>query len=236
MGIAGVPVRNAWTPRVGEFYSAARSYAFGIVVKDVWHGLMSPSADDILPGTLVGWTFNPGRICANVASEANGAPRLRVNCSTAHLLIDGDLVMLVNMNSALHDKPTRVTRISETDFFCDDIPYAAGAGASSGLVKVPAHLRAGEGSDGIYEAQFRICATASASAKLFQFVISVETTEAINTLSSIEIAGATAAPIANGPITVTAGDRVWAKVANKTNKTDITVLDCNFRLHKIANV
>lgn len=195
---------------------------------------MSPAVGDILPGALVGFTFNPGRLCANVASEANGQPLLRVNCSAAHGLIDDDLVMLGSMNSALHDMPTRITRISATDFMCSDVLYAGAAGASAGKVKVPAYLRAGDYADGIYDPLFRICSTASASAKLFQFVISVEVTESINTLSSIEIAGATAVPIANGPITVKSGERVWAKVANKTNATDITVLDCNFRLHRIG--
>jgi len=222
------------SPRIGEFYSTDKSYSFGISVANVWHGMTSPAVGDVLPGSLLGWTFDPGRLCANVASEADGSPLLRVNCATAHGLTDDDLVILGSMNSTMHDIPTRVTRINATDLLCNDVPYASSAGASSGTVKVPAHLRAGPYSDGIYDQIFRISATASPSAKLFKFIISVETAEAPNTLSTLEIAGATAVPIANGPIVVKAGDRVWPKVMNTTNATDITVLDCNFRLHRIG--
>lgn len=222
------------SPRVGEFYSYDRAYNLGIVVANVWHAMISPASGDIVPGHLLDVTFEPGRICATVASEADDGGQLRVCCATSHGLAENDLVMLEGMNVTAHDAPSRISVVNGTEFICDDVSYSSGAGPSSGMVKMPAYLQAGQYADGLYAALFKINATGTSAAKLAEFIIAVEATPAANTLCRRSTTGTTGELNCHGVLSLVAGDRVWVMAANRTNANDIVVHNCNLSLHRIG--
>lgn len=228
MGFAGV--HTCCRSRYGEFFSRARAYQFGVLVSGPWHALFSPSVGDIVTGSLRGWTFDPGKIAASVSTEENSGGRLLIHCSAAHGLVDRDLVALHRMNVTAHNKPTRVTRIDDVSFSCDDVPYSSGAGASTGRVVVPAHLTAEITGRGTYMAIFRINATAPSNAKMYKFAVFVEVTQALNTEQSRSTTGTLGELICNGLIQVVPGDRVWVAGANETNTEDIVVRNCNLSI------
>jgi len=219
--------------RTGEFYSYNTSYQWGIVTKDQWHPLHSATPGNIVPGELLGFTFDGGRVAATASLESKYGSRLRVDCLSAHGLVDTDLVVLVGMSSTANSLPTHVTQISGTAFSCDDIPYTAG-GASTGKVIVPASLRADSGSLGLYSAHCRLNAKAEASAKVWSFILFSDTVEVQGTLDSRETTATIGEIHCNGHVRMVAGQRLWLGGRNETNTTDITVYNLNLEVHKVG--
>ena len=216
----------------GEFYANSRSFPFGILVANTWHALAAVTGGDIVAGKLSGVGFFTGAVCAAAASEADGGPGLIVRCATAHGLADGDLVLLSRMNNVAHDAPTRVTTIDTRDLLCHDVQYVAGAGASTGCVRKPAHLQVEAA--GKYAAMFRVNATAESSAKLFEFMIAVEAAGAENTRCTRSTTATTGELICHGILDLQAGDRVWVMARNATNETDIIVSNCNLSIVQVG--
>ena len=79
--------------RFAGFYAYNKAIAFNIVTADVYHAFGLRTASDFTAGLLRGWTFDAGRVVdSNITSEANTGGKLRIVCSAAHGLVNGDVV------------------------------------------------------------------------------------------------------------------------------------------------
>lgn len=222
----------------GGFFAYDKAIPFNIVVANVYHAFHLVTAADLTQGLLEKFTFYAGRsVDANIASEANTGGKLRVVCSGVHGLTANDLVVLVNMNNAAHNKPTRITvdgTNPTTEFICADINYVAGAGASAGLVDMPAYLKAGSGAAGNYFAMFTIDGTASNAGKDFKWELNTEITANDNVVSQRTTTNTLNSLSSSGLITLVEGDRVWISGKNLTDATDYTIKHMNLNLHKLT--
>lgn len=225
-------------PKYGGMFAYDKSIALNIVTANVYHAFGLRSASDIAAGLLKGFTFNAGRIVdANITSEADTGGKLRIVCSAAHGLVNGDIVTLGNMNNAGHNGVTVVlvdTTNPTTEFIANTITYVAGAGASAGVVYAPAYLEASAGSEGNYHANFIICGTASNTNKNIKWELNVGIAPADNIVTERLTTNTLATIEAAGNISVVAGNRIWVSGKNKDDTTDYTVKHFNLNLHKIS--
>lgn len=241
----GAALRESGTDRLpagvspyGGFYAYDKAIAFNILTAGVYHafGLRTPL--DIVAGQLNGFTFDAGRIVdANITSEADTGGKLRIVCSAAHGLANGDIVTLANMNNAGHNGVTVVLLDATnptTEFIANSITYVAGAGASSGAVYAPAYLQVGAASAGIYFASFTLDGTAANANKAWKWELNVGITPCDNIVSERNSTNSLASMTATGHVVLAAGDRVWISGKNSTDTTDYTVKNANLNLHRIS--
>ena len=218
-------------------YAYDKAIPFNITVKDTYHALALVTASDIVTGLLSGWTFNAGRIVdANITSEADTGGKLRIVCSAAHGLSNGDLVVIGKANNAGHNKPTVISvdgTNPTTEFICDSITYVAGAGASAATVTAPAYLKAGTGAAGVYNASFTLDGTASSSNKDWKWELNTNLLPNDNIVSQRLSTNTLASMTSSGNIAVADGDKIWLSGKNITDTSDYTVKNMNINLHRI---
>lgn len=219
----------------GSFFAYEKAIAFNIIKANTYHPICTISTDDlVVSDSMNGFSFTPGRIVdANITSEANATGLLEITCSAAHGLNTGDIVVLVNMNNAGHDKTTIITKVDNTKFTCDDIPYIAGAGNSAGVVTQPAYLESAQDTDGVFFVSFNINGTAAASNKVWKFELNNGILPVDSVVSERLSTNTIASLTASGIITVKPYERIWISGKNVTDTTDYTVKHMNLSLHKI---
>jgi hypothetical protein len=221
----------------GGFYAYNKSIAFSIVTADVYHGLGLRTAGDLTAGELNGFTFGAGRIVdADISSEADTGGKLRVVCSRAHGLVNGDVVTLHGMNNAGHNKASVVLLDGTnptTEFIADSVTYVAGAGASTGSVYEPAYLKCSPGAGGRYAASFSIDGTAALINKNWKWELNKGVTALDNIVTERNSTNTLAAQSASGHVVLADGDRLWLSGKNLTDATDYTVKNLNVNLHRL---
>jgi len=218
----------------GSFYAYNKTIPFNIVKANTYHALCLVTAGDFTEGYTNIVAFNEGRIVdANITSEADSSGKLLITCSAAHALSTGDLVVLVNMNNAGHDKPTIITRVDATSFTCDDINYVANAGNSAGIVTVPAYLQPVTNAGGIYFVSLNIDGTAAAANKAWKWEVN-KNINAVDAIVSERLSTNTLASLStSGIIELAENDKLWISAKNITDTTDYVIKNMNFNIHKI---
>jgi hypothetical protein len=174
---------------------------------------------------------------ANITSEANTGGKLRIVCSAAHGLVDGDIVTVHGMNNAGHNGVSVVLLDATnptTEFIANSISYVAGAGASAGSVYAPAYLECGASSGGTYFAGFCLDGTAANINKNWKWELNVGLTEKDNVCTERNSTATLAAQSTFGPIVVAAGERVWISGKNVTDTTDYITKNMSLSLHRLG--
>lgn len=218
----------------GSFYAYDKAIPFNIVKANTYHPLCTVTADDFIAGYGNQFAFVEGRIVdSNILAEADNGGYLLITCSAAHGLSNNDLVVLMNMNNAGHDKPTRISVVDSTSFICDDIVYVAGAGTSSGVVTQPAYLEAGISETGIFLASFNINGAAAAANKTWKWELNINVSPVDSIVSERYSTNTIAALTASGLISIEPNDRIWISGKNITDTSDYTIKHMNLNIHKI---
>jgi hypothetical protein len=190
----------------GGFYCYDKAILFSIVTANVYHAFGQRTAADFISTNLSNFTFHEGGIVdADITSEANTGGKLRIVCSAAHGLVNGDTVTLHGMNNADHNGVTVVLLDGTnptTEFIANTISYVAGAGASSGSVYEPAYLQAGTAAAGVYIATLVIDGTAAQINKTWKWELNVNQTAQDNVVTERNSTNSLASMSTSGFITL----------------------------------
>lgn len=226
---------NNDTKCYGGFYAYNKTIAFNIVTPDVYHAFGLRTASDLTSTHLSGWTFDAGRIVdANIIAEANPSGNiLGVETSASHGLVNDDIVTLHGMNNAAHNGATKITKVDDTHFTCQNIAYVAGAGESTGSVYAPAYLQAGASAAGTYIATCNIDGTAAQLNKNWKWELNVGIVAQDNVVTERNSTTTLASMSCGGIVVIAVGDRVWLSGKNVSDTSDYTVKNMNIYMHRM---
>lgn len=221
----------------GGFYAYNKSIVFSIVTADVYHAFGLRTASDLTATHLSNFTFDAGRIVdANITSEANTGGKLRIVCSGAHGLVNGDIVTLHGMNHATHNAASVVLLDGTnptTEFIANTISYNSGAGNSNGSVYAPAYLQAGAAAAGTYNALVLIDGTAAQLNKNWKWELNIGVIPQDNIVTERNSTTTLASMATGGLLTLAVGDRVWLSGKNTSDTSDYTVKNMNVYLNRV---
>lgn len=184
-------------------------------------------------GSLNGFTFDAGRIVEDDIDQETDQTQLGITTNANHNLETGDIVSLTGMNNAAHNGITAITDTGDKTFTCDDIAYAANAGASTGVVVEGSHLIAGANAAGVYKVTWHLSTTA-AGADTYLVTIYIGTTAHAMCRSQRKIPNNDQGALAGGAIAIIAAtNKIYLAVTNTTGTNDLTNQYGNFTLHRL---
>ena len=225
------------TKAYGGFFAYNKTIPFNITVADTYHALYQVTAANLTQGLLSNFTFNAGRLVdGNIVAATDNAGKVQIECSGNHSLVDGDLVVLGFMNGAtasIYNKPTLITKVNDTTFTCNNIPWTGAAVGTSGTVTKPAYLKAGDDAAGVYNASFVLDGTAAQTNKNWKWELNTNITANDNIVSERNSTNSLASMCSIGNITIAAKDKIWISGKNLSDTSDYTIKNMNLNLHKL---
>ena len=197
-----------------------------ISTADVVHGWIdAASIQDEILGSIEFHSGSTGTITATADNTV-------LRCTdVGHGLSTGDIITLDGMADAAHDGITKITKIDDDTFDCDNINYnGADAGGSW---RHPDHIKILPGGAGRYQAVMTFSMTKEGGAPAM--------TESgvyvgVNLKHKIirQIPGTDTGALAlSGIVNVNVGDEIWIGINNVTNTDDLTIGEASASIHKV---
>jgi len=207
-------------------YEANQTITINTVAE--YHGVVG-----LLEGSANGGaTIYKAGLTGSITSTANNGGVLRCT-DVAHGLDEGDYISLNGMGDAAHNGITRVTKIDDDTFDCDDIAYSSSS--DTGSWQRGASLKIAPGYGGYYTGGFSITARSSVASKNFKFEVYKNTT-AFDEFAWERLFGNTGWGVgASGGVgLLMAGDVIWLAVENTTDTQNCIINHANLHLVKVG--
>lgn len=224
----------------GEFFAYGKSatLVFGIATASaphVLHNITATPSEDIVAGSLSGFTLNVGRnVDADITNIKNGASgKLQIQCSAAHGLITGDIVSITKENRVSGNNIiTTITYVDATNFICDDITYSSGTQTSTAVIDLPAYLLCGASAAGKYLVNVSLSTNATL-AKDITYNLHKNNSIVRNIIMQSTGTGTVETISGSGIIDLISGDKVFLSATNASGVEDVIVNNCNLSLNRI---
>ncbi len=188
-------------------------------------------------GDLAGWTFDAGdagtpKAIMAIVDGADSGVDIAVSTNPAHALTVGDIISQTNLANAAYVGTFVVKAVISANIYEVAAVFTA---TGTGTVDHAATLICDVGSEGQYEVNWNISATAASNNDIFVFAIHVEAAHKSNT--NIERKFGIAADIGSisggALINVGAGEHVSFMVRNTVGSGNITLKDFNVRVIRL---
>lgn len=179
---------------------------------------------------LKDFTFQAG---ANgvITDTANNGGVLRIT-DVGHGRVTGDIVTINGLATASQNGITKVTRIDDDTFDCDDLTFATID--ETGTWQMGSYLLVPTGGAGDYRIQFTATVTSASANKTYTTQLVVGTTLDAPMISEVRLASTDVSLMGFGGIhTLAVADRVWISINGLTDGTNITLKHFNLSLNRI---
>jgi hypothetical protein len=212
---------------IGSCYVYEGVAATVITKTDQYHGITVFGADE-----EEGVTFLVG-LTGSITNTANNGGILRCT-DVDHGLLTGQYITLNNMTTNVHSIQTRVTKIDNNTFDCDDIAYAAAG--DTGSWQRGASLTIGAGNGGHWLLAYAVSCYPAANNKNFKFEPMINTTHFDQCATENKLLSTTDYQVLSNayPIELLAGDTVQLMLKNTTDATDLTIIHGNLILTRLG--
>lgn len=166
-----------------------------------------------------------------ITNTADNSTVLRIT-DASHGLVTGDIVTINGLATASQNAMTKITRIDDNTFDCDDITFATAS--ETGTWQMGSYLLVPAGGAGDYRVMFTATATAASANKTYTAQLVVGITLDDPMISEVRLASTDVSMMGFGGIhTLAVADRVWICLNGLTDGTNITLKHFNLSLNRI---
>ena len=224
-------IPNPATGGVGGMFEYANAVAMGIDQVNTYHPFWTAG---VVAGTLDGWTFTAGQSGTFSAVANAGGGQIQITLG-AHTLVAGQPFAITSASDAGYRPPNVTLFIIQSVTATTVNVIATFTATATGTWAQGAYLKAGAGAAGKYEITWSASCSVAANNKAFHFE-PCQNAANVDKAAAADFLVTAGAQCSSGSafVVVAAGDVFTMLCNNQTDATDITIVDCNYRLKRYA--
>jgi hypothetical protein len=221
------------TGGIGGMFEYSNAVAMGIDQANTYHPFWTSG---VQAGTLDGRSFTAGLNGAFTAVANLGGGQIRITTSAPHTMLAGQIVALTSASVAGYQPPNPTIFVIQAVGASTFDVIATFTATATGTWTRGAFLKAGTGAAGKYELTWSATAQASSGTNKDYRFEPLQNTTNVDKGAGGQLMNSTGPQCCGGSafVTVAAGDQFLMLCNNQSDTTDITIINCNFRLKRYA--